>query len=328
MAQGIFRKILFECVCSAGIRPHISNESYRSFLRTYESENSSVCGREVARLKFSKREKILLILFIIAYVVVGIINMKELSKTPMSEAFKNLGRRWIVNIGGFRMNPMTVIMGLFIALILIVIAYKMGRNFKLIPDRKQSFFEYLMEFVYEIVEEAIPDPKLVRPTFVLAMTLFLFISLSNLIGGAVPGINVVGYEDGTIEKITLFTDTWPAPTADLNTDLTYALMVLVISHVFAIKSKGFKTWLKGWIDPSPIMLPLNIIGELAKPISHSLRLFGNIAGGAILVYILSYLVKYFFLPIVFWGFFGIFVGLIQAFVFTILAIAYISSQLS
>ena len=121
-------------------------------------------------MKFSKREKILLILFIIAYVVVGIINMKELSKTPMSEAFKNLGRRWIVNIGGFRMNPMTVIMGLFIALILIVIAYKMGRNFKLIPDRKQSFFEYLMEFVYEIVEEAIPDPKLVRPTFVLAIT--------------------------------------------------------------------------------------------------------------------------------------------------------------
>jgi len=279
-------------------------------------------------LKFSKREKILLILFIIVYVVVGIINMKELSKTPMSEAFKNLGRRWIVSIGGFRINPMTVIMGLFIALILIVIAYRVGKNFKLIPDRKQSFFEYLMEFVYEIVEEAIPDPKLVRPTFVLAMTLFLFISLSNLIGGAVPGINVVGYEDGTIEKITLFSDIWPAPTADLNTNLTYALMVLVISHVFAIKSKGFKAWLKSWIDPSPIMLPLNIIGELAKPISHSLRLFGNIAGGAILVYILSYLVKYFFLPIVFWGFFGIFVGLIQAFVFTILAIAYISSQLS
>ena len=279
-------------------------------------------------MKFSKREKILLILFIIVYVVVGIINMKELSKIPMSEAFKNLGRRWIVSIGGFRINPMTVIMGLFIALILIVIAYRVGKNFKLIPDRKQSFFEYLMEFVYEIVEEAIPDPKLVRPTFVLAMTLFLFISLSNLIGGAVPGINVVGYEDGTIEKITLFSDIWPAPTADLNTNLTYALMVLVISHVFAIKSKGFKAWLKSWIDPSPIMLPLNIIGELAKPISHSLRLFGNIAGGAILVYILSYLVKYFFLPIVFWGFFGIFVGLIQAFVFTILAIAYISSQLS
>jgi len=279
-------------------------------------------------LKFSKKEKILLILFIIAYVVVGIINIKELSKTPMSEAFKNLGRRWIVSIGGFRINPMTVIMGLAIALILIVIAYRVGKNFKLIPDRKQSFFEYLMEFVYEIVEEAIPDPKLVRPTFVLAMTLFLFISLSNLIGGTVPGINVVGYEDGTIEKITLFSDIWPAPTADLNTNLTYALMVLVISHVFAIKSKGFKAWLKNWIDPSPIMLPLNIIGELAKPISHSLRLFGNIAGGAILVYILSYLVKYFFLPIVFWGFFGIFVGLIQAFVFTILAIAYISSQLS
>lgn len=279
-------------------------------------------------MKFSKKEKIFLILFIIAYVVIGMINIKEISKIPMSEAFKNLGRRWIVSIGGFRINPMTVIMGLAIAFIIIAIAYRVGRNFKLIPDRKQSFFEYLMEFIYEIVEDAIPDPKLVRPTFVIAMTLFLFISLSNLIGGAVPGINVVGYEDGTIEKITLFSNIWPAPTADLNTNLTYALMVLIISHVFAIKSKGIKAWLKNWIDPNPIMLPLNVIGELAKPISHSLRLFGNVAGGAILVYILSYLVKYFFLPIVFWGFFGIFVGLIQAFVFTILAIAYISSQLS
>jgi F-type H+-transporting ATPase subunit a len=73
---------------------------------------------------------------------------------------------------------------------------------------------------------------------------------------------------------------------------------------------------------------MNVIGELAKPISHSLRLFGNIGGGAILTFMLSYLVKYLLLPVVFWGFFGLFVGLIQALVFSMLAVAYISAQIS
>ncbi|HEY8541971.1 MAG TPA: F0F1 ATP synthase subunit A, partial [Pseudothermotoga sp.] len=74
--------------------------------------------------------------------------------------------------------------------------------------------------------------------------------------------------------------------------------------------------------------PMNVIGELSKPISHSLRLFGNIAGGALLTYLLAYMAKYLFLPVILWGFFGIFVGVIQALVFTVLAIAYISSALS
>ena len=105
-------------------------------------------------------------------------------------------------------------------------------------------------------------------------------------------------------------------------------MVFVISHAFPIKAKGFKAWLKGWFEPNPIMMPMNVIGELSKPISHSLRLFGNIAGGAILTFIFSYMLKYFLLPIFLWGFFGLFVGTIQALVFSILVIAYISAQLT
>lgn len=72
---------------------------------------------------------------------------------------------------------------------------------------------------------------------------------------------------------------------------------------------------------------MNIVGELAKPVSHSLRLFGNIMGGGLLVLIISYLVKYLILPTFLWGFFGMFVGSIQALVFTILAIAYIGALL-
>jgi F-type H+-transporting ATPase subunit a len=75
------------------------------------------------------------------------------------------------------------------------------------------------------------------------------------------------------------------------------------------------------------MFPMNLVGEISKPISHSLRLFGNIYGGGILVLILSYMVKYLILPVVLWGFFGMFIGLIQAMVFSMLTIAYIAGQI-
>jgi F-type H+-transporting ATPase subunit a len=279
------------------------------------------------KITFSKKEKIFLAVFISLYVLVAVLNIQQLKRTPMEEIFGGLGKRWIVDINGFRINPMTIIVGTAIAIFLIVLAYRL-RKFEMIPNRKQAFMESILEMFYEIVDESIPDKRFVKPTFVVATTLFLFITISNIIGGAVPGVSVVADETGAVQKIVLFNDTWPAPTGDLNTDLTYAVMVLIISHIFAIKSKGFKEWLKAWFYPNPVMFPINLIGELAKPISHSLRLFGNIGGGAILVYILSYMTKYFFAPIIFWGFFGIFVGLVQAFVFSMLAVAYISSQLS
>ncbi len=272
----------------------------------------------------NKRDKIFLSVILIAYLIVWYMNLKHIP--PIDEAFKSLGHRWVVRIGWFVFNPTTLISASIIFLVILWIALSV-RDMKLIPDRKQSIIEWLLESFHQMVEDVIPDPRFVRPTFVIAMTIFFFVWFSNILG-SFPGIVFVGWEDGSLTEIGLFTDTWQVPTADLNTNLTYALMVFVVSHAFAIKAKGFKTWLKGWFEPNPIMLPMNVIGELAKPLSHSLRLFGNIAGGAILTFIFSYMVKYFLLPIFLWGFFGLFVGTIQAFVFSILVIAYISAQLT
>lgn len=278
-----------------------------------------------------KKISIGLLVFLIVYSVLGIINAIYFVPKDTAEVTKGLANRWIVQLSDkqawyTRFNPLTIIMSWVIIIGLIIFAVKVGKNFKVVPDRKQSFAEYIMDFMYEVVESVIDNPKFVRPTFMIATTLFLYISIANIIGGAIPGLNV-SVVDGNV-KFTLFQDTWFSPTADLNTNLTYALMVFVISHAFAIKAKGFGGWLKSWIEPNPIMLPMNIIGELAKPISHSLRLFGNIGGGAILTFMLSYLVKYLFMPVVFWGYFGIFVGLVQALVFSMLAIAYISEKIS
>lgn len=272
-----------------------------------------------------------LLIFLIIYTVVGIINAIYFVPKDTAEVTKGLANRWIVQFSDTkawytRINPLTLIMSWAIIIGLIIFAIRVGKNFKVIPDRKQALSESVMDFMYEVVESVIDDPKFVKPTFMIATTLFIYISIANVIGGAIPGINV-SVIDGHV-KFTLFQDTWFSPTADLNTNLTYALMVFVISHAFAIKAKGFGGWLKSWMEPTPIMLPMNIIGELAKPISHSLRLFGNIGGGAILTFMLSYLVKYLFMPVVFWGYFGMFVGLVQALVFSMLAVAYISEKIS
>ncbi len=242
-----------------------------------------------------------------------------------------IGTKWIYTIPvmedfGFwsRINLLTVGVGAVIVLGLILFARSVGKKFSLIPDRRQSFVELLLEYLYNTVDDTVSRKEFVKPIFVISTTLFLFIAVANIISG-IPGISVSVIDGRPV--FSFFTDTWATPTADLNTNATYAVMVLLISYVFGIKAKGFKKWAKSFFEPIPLMFPMNLVGEISKPISHSLRLFGNIYGGGILVFILSYMVKYMLLPIGLWGFFGMFIGLIQALVFSMLAIAYISSQI-
>jgi F-type H+-transporting ATPase subunit a len=116
------------------------------------------------------------------------------------------------------------------------------------------------------------------------------------------------------------------PTKDLNTPLSLGLLGFVIAHYAGIRSKGFKPYIKAYFEPIFFMMPLNLIGELAKVVSISFRLFGNIMGGSIIILVVSYLTYNLVLPPVLNAFFGLFVGTIQAFVFTMLTVVYISVQ--
>ena len=275
------------------------------------------------KLRLTRGDKIFLIIFFAVYIPVAILQAKSVTLP------EGIGQRWIVDLipqWGLlgRVNPMTIFMTWMVIVIIILLFAPVFRGFKPVPDRRQAFLEYILNYLYTSTRDMISDERFARPVFMIAATLFMFVVVSNLLG-SVPGIQVTPTSEGL--KISLFMDTWYSPTSDLNTNATYAVMVLILSHVFGIKAKGFKRWLKAWIEPTPLMLPLNIIGEIAKPISHSLRLFGYIMGGGILVLIISYLIKYFLMPVFLWGFFGIFVGIIQAMVFSLLAIAYIGTQI-
>ncbi|MDI3524276.1 F0F1 ATP synthase subunit A [Kosmotoga sp.] len=276
------------------------------------------------RIQLTKGDKIFLTFIALGYIAVLIYTVA----TGYTFSLEGVGERWIYQLpfgtGPLsRINPMTVIMTWVIMAGLIIFVSTV-KVFKVIPGKKQTLLELALEFILDMTKDAIPKKEFVRPTFNIAATLFLFILIANILSG-IPGVQVVPTDSGI--KITLFEDTWYTPTSDLNTNATFAVLVLIISHAFAIKAKGFTTWLKSFFEPNPIMFPMNIVGELAKPVSHSLRLFGNIMGGGLLVLIISYLVKYLILPTFLWGFFGMFVGSIQALVFTILAIAYIGALL-
>jgi F-type H+-transporting ATPase subunit a len=116
------------------------------------------------------------------------------------------------------------------------------------------------------------------------------------------------------------------PTKDLNTPLSMGIMGFVIAHYAGIRTKGIKQYMKEYMEPIFFMAPLNIIGELAKVVSISFRLFGNIMGGAIIILVISHLIYSLLLPPLLVLFFSLFVGTIQAFVFTMLTLVYISVQ--
>jgi F-type H+-transporting ATPase subunit a len=188
-----------------------------------------------------------------------------------------------------------------VMLILIVSALLMVKAVRLLPGKGQNFFEVLVDGLESFMVE-ITGPE-GRFFFPYIATVFLFILISNLIG-LIPGFN--------------------SPTANLNTTLALALCSFVYTHVIGIKFHGAK-YIKHFLGPvwwlAPLMFPIELIGHVARIMSLSVRLFGNIFGKEMVLTILFTLAGLYLapLPILF---LGILVSFIQALVFMLLSIMY------
>jgi F-type H+-transporting ATPase subunit a len=179
-----------------------------------------------------------------------------------------------------------------------------------VPSRVQIFWETITKTIHDQVESMM-GVRVAPYAVPLSVALFLFILTSNWLE-LIP----------TGHKL-------PAPTADANT--TYALALLVIGwvHVASIRHNGVGKYFGHYLKPNPGLLPLTMLEELSKPVSLSLRLFGNIFAGGIMIEIIGLLPAYaLWLPNVAWKLFDMFVGAIQAVIFTLLTITYFSLQLS
>lgn len=204
-----------------------------------------------------------------------------------------------------KVNVTTIVMTWIVMAILIVLAYLGARRLEKFPGRVQVLIEWIIDGLDGLTKDTIGQAS-GRKYFPLFATIFFFVLVSNWLG-SIPFLK--------------------SPTADLNTTLGLGILVFFIVQGSAIWTRGLANYLKGFLEPmilAPLMLPLNIVGEFAKLISHSFRLFGNILGGGLIILVISELTYYLILPIGLNGFFGFFVGTIQAFVFAILAITYIS----
>jgi F-type H+-transporting ATPase subunit a len=133
-------------------------------------------------------------------------------------------------------------------------------------------------------------------------TLFLFIGSANLLT-VIPG--------------------YRAPTESLSTTTALALCVFIAVPLYGIASEGLVGYLRHYLRPSVLMLPFNIIGELSRTLALAVRLYGNMMSGAVIVAILLSLTPYLF-PVVM-QLFGLLIGIIQAYIFAVLAMVYIAS---
>jgi len=193
----------------------------------------------------------------------------------------------------------------FVMLLLIALAFVISRGIKMVPSGWQNLMESVVGGIENLITETM-GPK-GKTYFPLIATFALFILVSNLVA-LVPGF-------------------YP-PTANLNTNAAVALTVFAMTHIIGVKEHGI-SYLKHFMGPilalAPLIFIIEIIGHLARPLSLSLRLFGNMYGHEIVLMIFFALVPL-FLPIPMMMM-GILVAFIQAFVFTLLAMIYIAGAL-
>ncbi len=201
--------------------------------------------------------------------------------------------------------PTHVTYAIFLVLVFAVVSFLATRKLSVYPGPLQNIMEVIIGGFDNILNEIMGHNG--RKFFPLITTLGLFIFLSNLMG-AIPGFK--------------------SPTSDINTPAALALVVFVLTHIFGVKTHGFK-YIKQFMGPvwwlTPLMLPIEIVSHLSRPLSLTFRLFGNIKGGDLVLLILLILVPL-IVPLPLMAL-KLFVYLVQTLVFVLLAMMYISSAM-
>ena len=204
-------------------------------------------------------------------------------------------------LGLFKLNA-TILFTWGVMLLLVVGSMLVTRRLstRLNPSRWQVLLEILVTGIEEQIKEVgLPQP---RKYLGFLGTLFLFVATASLC------TLIPGYEP---------------PTGSLSTTAALALCVLVAVPVFGIAEQGMGGYLKSYVEPTFIMLPFNIISELSRTLALAVRLFGNMMSGAMIIAILLTITPFLF-PIIMTAL-GLLTGMVQAYIFSILAAVYIAA---
>ncbi len=223
-----------------------------------------------------------------------------------------------VHVLGLTIDIDAVTSSIVAAIILLALGFAAARRATSgVPGKLQLFWEFLIEQVGDLADSAIGKEG--RRFVPIGVTLGLYILIANWIGFLPSALR-----PGVSSEIL------PAPTADVNLPLAMALFVIVWVHVESIRARGFKGYVRHYFQPYGILAPINVIEELTKPITLTFRLFGNIFSGSLMVVVMAALLPVYVVPFgeIIWKPFDLFIGAIQAFIFTLLTILYFGMAMS
>jgi F-type H+-transporting ATPase subunit a len=229
---------------------------------------------------------------------------------PLAEL--EVGQHFYWQLGNLQLHGQVLITSWFVIAVLVVASLAATRNIQRVPSGIQNVMEYGLDFIRDLAKNQIGE-KEYRPWVPFVGTLFLFIFISNWSGALVPW-----------KLIHLPSGELAAPTSDINTTVALALLTSLAYFYAGLKKRGLGYFSK-YIQPTPILLPINILEDFTKPLSLSFRLFGNILADELVVGVFVLLVPLFIpLPVMI---LGLFTSAIQALIFATLAAVYIAESM-
>ena len=228
----------------------------------------------------------------------------------------------IVTFFGLDFNITNNFVTVSACVIVFLIAFICTRNLQIKPTGKQNFIEWIVDFVGNITTSAMSKQQ--GDKFKLfGFTILTFVFVSNIMG--LPLILIV-------EPYQV----WKSPTADPVVTLTLAAMVIIMTHYFGVQEQGIKNYfMNSFVRPVPFLFPIKIFEEFTNTLTLALRLYGNIYAGEILLGLIASLAQsggvftwIIGIPLeMAWQAFSLFIGSIQAFVFTTLTMVYLSHKI-
>lgn len=223
-----------------------------------------------------------------------------------------VGKHLYWRIGTNTVHGQVFIVSWLVMSVLIIVAFLGTRRLSRIPQKLQNFMEFILEFLQDIAKNQIHDSNY-RSWVPYIATIFLFILGSNWAGALIPW-KLIELPEGELA----------APTNDINTTVALSLLTSLAYFYAGLRKHGFSYFAR-YIQPTPILLPINILEDFTKPLSLSFRLFGNVLADELVVSVFTLLVPILIpLPVMI---LGLFASSIQALIFSTLSAAYIGEAM-
>ena len=233
-------------------------------------------------------------------------------------------KSFVFKFMGLNFDLTGIIGSTLMALAVFFICFWLARKVELKPNKRQNVLEYLLEFTNGIVKDNVSDVDAQNHLSLYAFVLFLFIWFMNQLGMFLE----VKVDDWVFVK---------SPTADPVATMSFAMMTLLLSFTFGVQRFGVGGYLKNYAQPVGFMLPINLIEEFTNFLTLSLRLYGNIYAGEVLLTLIGNDLAHAGGPFtlilaaplaMIWQGFSVFIGSIQAYVFVTLSMVYIGKKVT